>query len=41
MIKKKVYLGLQRKLTGTCDQISDTFTSDIRDYCPKIPETIS
>jgi len=38
--KEESLFRTSRKMTGTCDPISDTFTSDVRDYCPEIPETI-
>jgi len=38
--KEENLFRTSRKMTGTCDPINDTFTSDVRDHCPKIPETI-
>jgi len=37
--KEESLFRTSRKMTGTCDPVSDTFTLDVRDYCPKIPET--
>jgi len=39
-VKEECLFRTSRKMTGICDPISDTFTSVVRDYCPKIPETI-
>jgi hypothetical protein len=38
--KEESLFRTSREVIGTCDPISDSFTADVRDYCPKIPETI-
>jgi hypothetical protein len=38
--KEEILFRTSKKMKGTCDPISDIFTSDLRDHCQKFPETI-